>query len=91
MCTLVGDPYPNEALLQPLVRHQCVSVGGEGEPVFFIKTAIERQHRTTVLSFHSMFSEFFCRCLSVSLSVCLSACLYFILKYSPAIARLHLP
>ena len=56
LCTLVGDPYPNEAILNPLLQHQCVC-SLEGEPVFFLKTPIERQHRTCVLSFHSMFSE----------------------------------
>lgn len=56
VCTLVGDPYPNEALFRPLLQHQLVYSVKDGHNLF-IKCAIEKQHCTCVFSFNSMFSE----------------------------------
>ncbi len=52
----MGDPYPNEALLNPLLRHQLVCCN-KGDHSLFIKCAIEKQHRTCILTFNSMFSK----------------------------------
>ena len=56
VCTLVGDPYPDENLLNPLLRHQLVCSNKE-DLSLFIECFIGEQKRTCVFTFHSMLSK----------------------------------
>ena len=57
VCTVRGDPYPMESLLTPWLNHQLVS-GHEGDTAaMFVRNAIDKQHRTCTLTFHSALSK----------------------------------
>ena len=59
VCTLRDDPYPVESLLSPWLAHQLVSVyeGDTTTAALFHRSAIDKQHRTCTLTFHSALSE----------------------------------
>ena len=59
VCTLLGDPYDSTSILSPWLRHQLVC-SKEGTPTLFMRKAIDKQHRTCTLTFHSALSELSC-------------------------------
>lgn len=56
VCSVVGDPYPPSQLTGLWLRHQLVAFR-EKDSALFLCSAIEKQHRTCTLTFHSALSE----------------------------------
>ena len=54
--SLVGDPYSDVHLLNPWLRHQLVWYSKK-HSCLFLRAAMDKQHRTCSLTFHSALSE----------------------------------
>ena len=57
MFSLTGDPYPNLHMLSPWLDHQLVWFS-EKDSCLFLRAAIDKQHRTCSISFHSALSKY---------------------------------
>ena len=57
MFSLTGDPYPNLHMLSPWLDHQLVWFN-EKDSCLFLRAAIDKQHRTCSITFHSALSKY---------------------------------
>ena len=52
VCSLVDDPYPPSRVVSPWLRHQLLC-WDDGSEALFLGCAVEKQHHTCTLTFHS--------------------------------------
>ena len=57
MFSLTGDPYSDLHMLSPWLDHQLVWFS-EKDSCLFLRAAIDKQHQTCSISFHSALSEY---------------------------------